>query len=93
MKNLMDRVLKRIENMSDEQFTQRIETAKSGEVATFMKKMREFSAWAESVENTFLEETVSVFYKDYFDISINYSDEEFYSILYAANDERFALAA
>ena len=91
MKELMERVLQRISGMSEEQLASRIDAAKSGEVATFIEKAREFSVWLDG--RIFLAETVSPLRFDLPFFTINYNEEDVTLLICAANDERFALAA
>ena len=91
MKELMERVLQRISSMSEEQLASRIDSAKFGEVATFIEKAREFSVWLDG--RIFLAETVSPLRFDLPFFTINYNEEDVTLLICAANDERFALAA
>ncbi len=91
MKDLIERALKNIERMSKEQFDQRLEAAKTSQIALALKDLEELSEWcASSIRVSFsLEQlVVSMGLSD-----VTYSDVEACLVVMAANDERFALAA
>lgn len=92
MNELMQKILLKIERMTDEQFDAKLDSARNGQIASFVRDMEDMArAWSFSL---YFEDDFSYSQSDNHSTHVWWSgDWEMYTNPCAANDERFALAA